>query len=358
MFWKRENGGDLKISRGICPELLDKTSNATGFPAINEIEKSARKGSIVPGKIILLIFLLLFFNFPDVFTQDSSYKINKKDLLELSFWEYPEMDSQVRVNNDGTISLPLIGNIQAEGLTIPELNQKIVTQMGNYNKVINQVNIKVLEFSHNQVSVTGSVVSPGKYYFEEIPNIWAIITEAGGPLEDARLDEVLIIRNQDEGAVITAEVGNALKQGKLPDLPAVLPGDAVHVTGTSSPFQFSKYRSNLNEFYIIGAVGSPGAHQFINNLNILDAIGRAGGPTSDANLTKVRYIDVYEGGTKVKEINLKHYFNSSQSTPLLTVNPGSTVFVPRKIGFPPFLATVITTAVVSAITAYIYVNMR
>lgn len=358
MFRKSKNSNYLKFPNNIWSTFLHAPLHQIAFSRLNGIKKILGRDPFGITRIIVLSILLLFYNYDYLFAQDSSYKINKKDLLELTFWEYPEMNAQVRVNSEGTVSLPLIGNIKVEGLTIVELSQKIITQMGIYNKIINQVNIKVLEYGHNKVVITGSIVSPGKYYFEEIPNLWDIITEAGGPLEDARLDEVLIIRNQDEGTVITAEVATALKQGKLQELPKIFSGDAIYITGNSSPFKFSKHRLNLNEFYIMGAVGSPGTQQFVKDLNILDAIGRAGGPTSDANLSEVKYIAVYDEGTDVRKINLKSYLNNSQSEPLPLVDPGSTIFVPRKMGLSPFLTTVITTAVVSAITAYIYVSVR
>jgi protein involved in polysaccharide export with SLBB domain len=298
--------------------------------------------------VLCIILLDLIYN--SALAQRGSYKIHIEDLLEISFWESPEMDGQIRVNNDGTIALPVIGHIEAEGLTIEELSQKIITQMGMYNKLINQVDIKVLEFGQNKVHVTGQVTTPGKYSFEEIPNLWDIILEAGGPLEEAKLDEVVIIRNDEEGKITTVNVANALRRGEVNELPTIYPGDAIHVPGASSPFGVNMNNTQnyslRNEFYITGAIGVPGIHQYENNLSLLDAIGRAGGPTADADLEEVKYISVHNKGTFVMKIDLEYYINNSITSSLPTVSPGSTIYIPREKGWPPVLQA-ITISVVS-----------
>jgi len=149
----------------------------------------------------IFLILQLGLTFRPAFAQKTSYRINSADLLEISFWESPDMDQQVRVSSEGNITLPVIGSIRAEGLTTKELSQSIIRQMEMYNKLINQIRIKVLEYGQNRVHVTGQVTSPGKYSFEEIPNIWDIILEAGGPLETAQLDETLIVRNREDGKI-------------------------------------------------------------------------------------------------------------------------------------------------------------
>jgi protein involved in polysaccharide export with SLBB domain len=305
-----------------------------------------------------ILILLINSNHSYLLAQKSSYKIFAEDLLEITFWESPEMDTQIRVNSDGFITLPVIGNLKVTDLTIKELSQEIITQMAIYNKLLNQVKIKVLEYGHNKVHITGQVASPGKYTFEKIPNLWDIIMEAGGPLEEAQLNEVLIVRNQEEGKIFNADVANALKQGEVSKLPEIYPGDAIHIPGSSSPYEKAISYSDKSEYYVLGAISNPGSQRFENNLNILDAIGRAGGPTSEANLSEVKYVSVYEKGSQVWKINLNLYLNNSLPMPIPIIKPGSTIFVPRKKTMSPIVYTIITTAITSSITALIFLNRR
>jgi protein involved in polysaccharide export with SLBB domain len=305
--------------------------------------------------IIHIIFILhIESNIRTVFAQKSSYKIQVEDLIEISFWESPNMDRKVQVSNDGNIVIPVIGSVKAAGLTVDGLAQEIITQMGMYNKIINQVNINILEFGQNKVHVTGQVTSPGKYSFEEMPNLWDIILEAGGPLEDAQLDGVLIVRSQEDGQIITVDVAYALKRGKMNELPKVDPGDAIHIPGVSSPFGVTVGRTtefaSRNEFYIVGAIGTPGIQQYENNLNILDAIGRAGGPTAEANIEEVKYIAVHSKGTKVWDIDLEFYINNSLSIALPDVTPGSTIYIPREPQMSPVLQAILVSTISTALT--------
>jgi protein involved in polysaccharide export with SLBB domain len=305
----------------------------------------------------IFLILQLGLTFRPAFAQKSSYIINSDDLLEISFWESPDMDQQVRVSSEGNITLPVIGSIRAEGLTTKELSQSIIRQMEMYNKLINQIRIKVLEYGQNRVHVTGQVTSPGKYSFEEIPNIWDIILEAGGPLETAQLDETLIVRNREDGKIITADVADALKRGEVHSLPPIYPGDAIHIPGASSPFgappSTGTSISGRNEFYIVGAIGSPGIQQFENNLNILDAIGRAGGPTAEANINEIKYVGVHKNGTRVWEFDLEYYINNSLSAALPTVTPGSTIYIPVEPRMSPIWQAIIITTVSTTVTTVI-----
>lgn len=304
-----------------------------------------------------ILFLLMNSTFCYLLAQKSSYKILAEDLLEISFWESPEMDTKVRVNSDGFIILPIIGSLKVMGLTIEELSQEIITQMGNYNKLLNQVSIKVLEYGHNRVHITGQVNSPGKYTFEEIPNLWDIIMEAGGPLEEAQLEDVIIVRSREEGMILNADVADALKRGEVNKLPQIYPGDTIHIPGTASPFGTTTDISGKNEYNIIGAVGSPGAKRYGNNLNILDAIGMAGGPEPDANLKEIRYIEVSSKGTKVYKIDLELYINNSIANALPNVTPGSTIFIPREKEISPIFQAILVSGLSAALSTVMVVYL-
>jgi protein involved in polysaccharide export with SLBB domain len=310
---------------------------------------------------LIICYILLIFQiestFRPVLAQKTSYKINTNDLLDISFWESPDMDQQLRVGSDGNITLPVIGAIRAEGLTTEELSQAIIRQMELYNKLINQIRIKVLEYGQNIVHVTGQVTSPGKYSFEEIPNLWDIILEAGGPLEAAQLDELVIVRNREDGKIITANVALALKRGEVNTLPLIYPGDAIHVPGTTSPFGATQSSTAgytaRNEFFIVGAIGNPGVQKYENNLNVLDAIGRAGGPTAEANISEIKYIGVHSNGTRVWELDLEYYINNSLTAALPTVTPGSTIYIPRESQMSPVLQAILITTVSTTLTTLI-----
>jgi protein involved in polysaccharide export with SLBB domain len=307
-----------------------------------------------------MLFIGLFkpLSFASLFAQSGSYQIQPEDRLRLSFWENPELNSEVTVGKDGGIDLPIIGRIKASELTLDQLRDQIISQMGLYNKLINHLSIVVIEYGRNKVFVTGQVAKSGKYSFEEIPNIWDIILEAGGPLENARLDQVNIIRGGEEGKIDVVDLNTALQTGRLNELPPIYPGDTIHLPGNTTPFE--SIRSgirNKDEVYVFGAVVTPGPLNFKAELNILDAIGLAGGPVANANFKDIRYVAVFKNSTKVYQINLNLYLNKSLSTSIPNVTPGSTIYVPTKKTMSPLMTTVLTTAISTAVTAIIFVSI-
>lgn len=308
---------------------------------------------------MLFVYFFLPISLPCLFAQSGSYKIQPEDHLKLSFWESPELNSQVTVGKDGEIDLPIIGRIKASELTIDQLRDQIISQMGLYNKLINHLTVDVTEYGRNNVFVTGQVAKSGKYSFEEIPNIWDIILEAGGPLENARLDQINIIRGGEEGKILVVDLNAALQTGRLNELPPIYPGDTIHLPGNTTPFEpISSALRNKDEIYVFGAVIQPGPLNFNSELNILDAIGRAGGPAENANLKNISYIAVFKNSTKVYQINLNLYLHKSLSTSIPNVTPGSAIYIPAKKNMSPFIITALTTAITAAVTALIFTSMR
>lgn len=306
---------------------------------------------------LLFLFIILSF-YGEGRSQGGSYVIQVKDRLKISFWEYPELNSQVEVNRDGKIDLPIIGSVTAAGLTINALREKIISQMSLYNKVITQLSIEVSEYGSNVVYVTGQVNKPGKYSFEEIPNLWEILLEAGGPLETANLDQVVIVRKKEGGKIETVNLTDALRNANLDKLPEVYPGDTIQVPGTSSTGTPTSSLIKQDVVYVFGAVARPGPLRLQTNSTILDVIGQAGGPSRNANLDKVKHISVSHGTTSVVEINLNKYFEKTIPVPM-PVGPGDTIIVPSKSALSSTLVrTVLTTTLTALATSAIFIGIR
>ena len=115
------------------------------------------------------------------------YIIGTGDVLQISFWQDPEMDQVVAVRQDGKITLSIIGEITASGFTSRELSEKVASNVSLYHKKISQAAVTVVGFNSQMIFVTGQVSLPGKRTFEVIPDIWTIIKEAGGTNEVADL---------------------------------------------------------------------------------------------------------------------------------------------------------------------------
>lgn len=295
---------------------------------------------------------LCFFN-QDAFGQSANYVVQVKDVLKFQFWEYPELNSQTRVDSDGSINLPIIGRITAAGLSIKVLREKIISQMALYNKVVTQLSIEVLEYGANIVHVTGHVRNPGKYSWEEIPNLWQILLAAGGPLETAALDEILVIRSEEGGRIYKVDLSEALQSSGLEEILEIKAGDTIQVPSQGGAERPSQSPLARQEFiYIFGAIARAGAHQYDpETSNLVEVLGRAGGPRNDANLKEVKHISVANGAPSVAIINLEDYFNKTTPLPM-PIGPGDTIIIPRKSALATRAINIIFTTTLTSILSF------
>ncbi len=291
------------------------------------------------------------------------YKIGPGDELSITFWQAPQLNSTVRVDQRGAIVLPVIGSITAAGLTPNELTLKIVRKMSVFNKDISQAAVTVTQYGSNTVYVTGSVMNPGKYSFEVIPDLWKIILEAGGATENALLSQVQIIRGGDKvGEVTPVDLTEFLSNGDITLLPPVYAGDAIRIPGsigTSTGAEASAMISSEGQIYIYGQVANPGTYSFVHNLNLLDAIVLAGGPSTDAQLDQVKVIIRGEKYSSVATVDLKKYSQQGAPAPFL-LRAGDTIFIPQRKGIFGSELTVrlLEVAATAAVTVLIWNQLR
>jgi polysaccharide export outer membrane protein len=290
-----------------------------------------------------LPFLAFSFLAAMVFSASASadeYIIGPEDVLQISFWQEPTLDQTVMVRQDGKITLSIIGEITAAGLTSKELAGKIVKDVSLYNKKISQATVTVIGFNSQKVYVSGQVFSPGKFTFEVIPDLWTIIKEAGGATEQGDLTRVTIIRSREAGGeVIMVNVLEAVRSGNLDQLPKLQSGDTVEVPKTAGDVPghqlATDYTDQKNLFYVLGQARVPGQHPYEGETDIFDAIGAAGGLTELANPAKISIITKSSEGTTVIKVDLKEYQNEGKARRIL-IKPEDTIIIGEKSR--PFLS--------------------
>lgn len=278
--------------------------------------------------ITVCIFWTTVLFYGQAFSQKYEYKIEPLDKLQISFWEDKDLNTETKVKLNGEIVLPVIGATKAAGLSPKELGTQIADKMTRFGKLITNVNVVITEFGSKRIFVTGEVKTPGKYSFEVMPNIWQILQEAGGPTSAAMLDQVTIVRREDGGRIIEAHVATALEKGELDKLPEVRPGDTIHVPGSDDSGAGSPSPLTRRQVvYIFGAVGNPGAHFVEKDMDILEAIIKAGGPTSEAKLDQVTYVSKVGENPTTTKVNVQKYIDKAVPH-VIKVQAGDSIYVP------------------------------
>ncbi len=289
--------------------------------------RSRRSGPM--GFIFILVCLALFI----VQALAVEYVIGVDDVVRVSFWQQPDLNTVSRVRQDGRISLPVVGDIQAAGLTIGQLEENIVDEIAIYNAVISQARVEILEYNSQKVFVTGEVYRPGKYTFEFIPNLWEVIREAGGPREGAMLSEVTIIRAEGGGGEkMAVNLSQALESGDFSRLPTLRPGDTIIVPGRPSEAAGGTIDMlGRSVVFVYGQVARPGVYPVEENSTLLQVLTQAGGATDQADLGKVRVLIRQGRGSSVARVDVEEHIRRG-NPPDFPLHAGDTVVVPRRSG--------------------------
>jgi polysaccharide export outer membrane protein len=161
-------------------------------------------------------------------TGTDEYRIGPEDRLRIDVWKQPNMSAVVPVRSDGKISIPLVPDIQAAGMTPVQLKYNITTELG---KLIEDPTVSVIveEINSLKISVAGSVRKPGVYKIGKRLSIIEAISLAGGlePMADAR--RIRLIRNQNGTESIYQVDYNAVVNGDVKQNIVLMPGDTVVV---------------------------------------------------------------------------------------------------------------------------------
>ena len=158
----------------------------------------------------------------------SDYLIGPQDLLKIEVFGVESLDRSVRVNSRGQIALPLIGLVQAGGLTGEQLATDIATRLAKDYLQNPQVTIFIEEFTSQRATVVGSVKSPGVYPLRGRTTLLQVVAGAGGTTSVAT-GTAMVLRSEPDGMRKMLEYDlEAIRDGKAPD-PEVLGEDVVHV---------------------------------------------------------------------------------------------------------------------------------
>ena len=126
-------------------------------------------------------------------TDDGDYKIGPEDVLDISVWKNEELSRTVPVRPDGKVSLPLVNDIQAAGLTPSRLRQELTRRLSEYVPSP-EVAVIVREVHSAKVSVVGAVRTPGRYEVRSPATVLELIALAQGFTDFASRDRIVVLR--------------------------------------------------------------------------------------------------------------------------------------------------------------------
>lgn len=164
-------------------------------------------------------------------TGAAEYRLVSGDIISISVWGHEELEvKELAIRPDGQISVPLVGEIMAAGLSSSQVTNSIVLGLSEYIKNP-KATVNILKFATTRIYVLGEVVKPGMYEIEKQHNLLDAISIAGGCTKDAAKKKVCIIRSGQTSHSITANLLDLLKKGDMTQNYALDDGDVVYLSG-------------------------------------------------------------------------------------------------------------------------------
>ena len=257
---------------------------------------------------------------------------------EVQAAQAPTRDDQpyiCRVNTHGTITLPAVGQITVTGLSLAEIEEKVIEAYREYVVLQPSVYVRVLEYQTAKVYITGAVKDPGVYTLRaDQMTLVSLITEANG-ISESGAAAVRVIRSKDQNTTAqNTGPGRVANQG-MNSTPA---GIVLPVVGMNIPFRDVAIdegdtvvveQIHMPLFSVLGLVSKPGNFEYppMVEYNLAQAIAYAGGldPIADP-----RYVTIYRlsGDGSIVRIPFKLVEKSALTEALNTpIRPGDVVSV-------------------------------
>lgn len=242
------------------------------------------------------------------------YVIGSGDVVRVDVFGRPEVSGKHVVGPDGSITVPIAGDIQVGERNRDEARRLLNERLGQYfTKPVVTLNIE--EYTSNQVTVLGRVERAGMQKFPHPPTLAEVLAGAGAmPILDkqATLTRCAIMRGRDKLIWV--------------DLKALLNGDPTYNLRMKKGDIVFIPDSSDTAVYVLGQIGKPGSYRLTPRMTVLDALAQAGGPTEDA---QPRQIGLYRAGSNRTEIiSFAELIDPARATNY-ALEDGDVIFVPR-----------------------------
>lgn len=197
------------------------------------------------------------------------YPLGGGDIIKVTVFDYPDLTTETRVSESGTITFPLIGEVLVGGLSVAEVETFLANRLSNQEFIKHpHVSVIVSQFLSQQVSVIGQVNKPGKYPLDKTSTVTDLLAMAGGVNSAGAETAVLIHPGKDGKKESRKEIDlyNLFHEG-VAEKVEVVGGDTIYVP-------------RAPVFYIYGEVQRPGSYRLERNMTVAQAISVGGGLTS------------------------------------------------------------------------------
>ena len=245
------------------------------------------------------------------------YVIGPQDVLSIAVFDQADLGGKYAVELDGSFTFPLVGRVQAGGMTIRNFELELKKKLAEGFFRNPQVTVAIEQYRSQRVFVTGEVRSPGAYPLTGDMTLIEALAKAGSTTPNAS-EQVVVVRGTKgaEGPLVPeAPDDKEIFRFNLKDLQSgsstvrnidLRDGDTIYVA-----------RAEL--MYVFGQVKNPSAYPAKTDTTVLQALSLAGGVTPNGAMNRMKIIRIVNGDKKEISVKLTDI-----------VQPGDTIMVPER----------------------------
>lgn len=286
-------------------------------------------------------------NSSSILPETKPYTLGAGDTINVSVYGLADQGGEVKVLNDGTISLPLIGTFTITNKTISEVHQFLTTE---YSKYIKRpvVTVTLLGQREIRLAIAGEVNTPGRYTLtmeeRKNPKVTDLLSKAGGLTVSANVRQIQLKRQETEGEKIyTLNFWQLLQQGDLKQDVDLQDGDVI-IIPKQEEINTREYRqladANFGIKYeqapnvtIVGEVNRPGAYTIpIDKAppRLTIALQESGGIRDMADIRDITVNRITRDGEELHiKVNLLAMLETGDIGKDIVLQNGDTIIVPK-----------------------------
>ncbi|TCN63785.1 protein involved in polysaccharide export with SLBB domain [Vibrio crassostreae] len=285
----------------------------------------------------LITLFITFSLFSASFVQandEFSDAVQVGDLIQVNVPGESSLNTGFQVDKRGRITLPEVGTVFVAGYDTEQLNKVVLEALATAYKDLSNASVYVKE-QQIIIYVQGYVEQPGEYTLALGSSIQMALYAAGGLRPGAQLDKLILKRGADKKEF---NYKRFLDSGDEANLPTLQSLDSLFVPASplvgniEQEFDAAKLANSgdsadsRNAIKVFGEVNAPGSFTYKENTDLVDVLMRSGGVTRYASVEQIRVIS----NNTPTLFNLKRYLDSGDENLLPTLQPGSTIFVPKQ----------------------------
>ena len=223
---------------------------------------------------------------------EDDYRMGTGDVVRITVYGNPDLTTEARVGEDGSITFPLVGAVKAVGQTPAATEKDIAVRLAKGGFIVDpNVNLNIVQYRSQQISVLGRVNRPGKYTLEKTTRLADALALAGGIIVDGA-DVVTLMRTRDgKTEYRDIDMLALFKSGGEANNVMVQDGDVLNV-------------ARQPMFYIYGEVQRPGSFRLEQGMNVVQALSMGGGLSPRGTQRGIRVLRRDAAGT-LQEVEVK-----------------------------------------------------